>query len=121
MINKLNLAWIQISIALILVIIVSVGLAKAKLIISMLLLFIIFLELIRTITTYLNEGLKLSLKYLIDGAFVFMLREELFIFSDPHYTFDEKMKYSILIVFIMSFLLVFRFTLKKIATPTEQI
>jgi len=113
MINKRNLAWIQVAIATILVLLVVVGLSKAKFLISMLLLFIIFLELLRTITTYFNEGIRVSLKYLVDGAFVFMLREELFIFSDPIYTYDEKVKYTVLIFGIMSFLLFFRYMLFK--------
>ena len=113
MINKRNLAWIQVAIATILVLFVVVGFAKAKFLISMLLLFIIFLELLRTITTYFNEGIRVSLKYLVDGAFVFMLREELFIFSDPTYTYDEKVKYTILIISIMSSLVLFRYLLHK--------
>jgi len=121
MINKVKLAWIQIIIAIILVTAVTLGLIKAKVIISMLLLFLIFLELIRTITTYINEGTTVSIRYLIDGSFIFMLRELLYIFTDVGYTFENKVYYTILIISIMLALLGMRVVAIKLAPKRDKI
>jgi len=61
-----------------------------------------------------------SIRYLIDGSFIFMLRELLYIFTDIGYTFEQKVAYTILIISIMISLIGMRIVAIKLSPKREE-
>jgi len=78
-------------------------------IIVSLLSFIVLLEVVRMVTSYvLGEEPIMKLRFIIDGFIVFFLRDIVLIFSEPKYELSEKEDKLIVAIFIIFALFVFR-------------
>jgi len=75
---------------------------------------IVLWEVIRMLTTYiLNKKHNISLRIALDGFIIFFLRDLLLVFSDTHYSFEDKVYKMLFILFVIFTLILFRFIVRK--------
>ena len=75
---------------------------------------IVLWEVIRMLTTYvLSKKHNISLRIALDGFIIFFLRDLLLVFSDTHYSFEDKVYKMLFILFVIFTLILFRFIVRK--------
>jgi len=86
------------------------GIVSPKVLIVNILLFIVFIELTRVFINFVSEGnvIGMQIKYMVDGAIAFTLRELLIVMTDTHHTFLERKEEAYLILIVLSTLFVLR-------------
>jgi len=78
-------------------------------VISYLLMFIVLLEVVRMLTSYIfGKEPVMKLRFIIDGFIIFFLRDLVLIFSEPKYNLSDKQDKLILVVLLISALFIFR-------------
>ena len=119
-----NLSTVEVLIALCFMIPVWMGIISAKDLIVNILLFIVFIELTRVVINFLSEGNKvgITIRYMVDGAIAFSLRELLIAMTDTHHILAERKEESYFILIILSTLFLLRwisahFGIKKEERP----
>ena len=75
---------------------------------------IVLWEVVRMLTTYImDKKHNISLRIALDGFIIFFLRDLLLVFSDTHYSFEDKAIKMSFILFVIFCLILFRFIVKR--------
>lgn len=100
---------IEISLATILFLSIILNFLKFATVIVALLIFIVLLEVVRMVTTYvLGKEQVMKLRFIIDGFIIFFMRDLVLIFSSEKYSIIEKEEKLIMIIALIFSLFIFR-------------
>ena len=110
---------LEIIIATVLINLVWFEIVSAKDIIVNILLFIVFIELIRMVVTFVSEGKVMKVRYMIDGAIAFLLREMIIEITKVEESIEHKyLELGIILIALFS-LFIFRFVSTKFSPKRE--
>lgn len=98
---------------------VFLGYVTAKDLIVNILLFIVFIELVRMVVTFLSEGKVMKIRYMIDGSIAFLLREMIIEITKVGHTVEHKALEVGLILVVLTFLFVYRYVSTKFSPKRE--
>jgi uncharacterized membrane protein (DUF373 family) len=112
--------FIEIFLAITLFLFIVNGAFSFLTILSYLLMFIVLIEVIRMVTTYvLGSEPVMKLRFIIDGFIVFFLRDLVLIFSDPKYNLNDKEDKLIVVSALIFVLFIFR-AMSLIFSPNDK-
>lgn len=112
-------SYVEIAIATGLISSVWLEYISAKDLIVNILLFIVFVELIRMVITFLSEGKIMKIRYMIDGSIAFLLREMIIEITKVGHSIEHKALEIGLIIAVLTFLFLFRYISTKFSPKRE--
>jgi uncharacterized membrane protein (DUF373 family) len=110
---------VEITIATIMITLMWMGFFSAKTIIMNILLFIVFVELIRMLVSFISEGKAMKIRYLIDGSIAFLLREMIIEMTSKNDINHKYMEIGLIII-VLIFLFIFRLISTKFSPKREE-
>jgi len=110
---------LEIAVATMMISAVWMDLISAKDLIVNILLFIVFVELVRMVVTFISEGKVMKIRYMIDGGIAFLLREMIIEITKVNHSFEHKAMDVGLIITVLTFLFFFRYVSTKFSPKRE--
>jgi len=107
---KNKIEAVEVFIAMVFMTSIWMGFVTPKVLIVNILLFIVYIELTRVVINFISEGNStgMQIKYMVDGAIAFTLRELLIAMTDTHHAFIQRKEEAYLILIVLTTLFVLR-------------